>query len=228
MSVTEARCQAVAALPSWAAYAADASPFTLADLLAEVDVGGLRDALPSVLARHFNATGNWRTAQHAANELLLRGQSIEVAFYYADRALQLSGGNAFARLSLVRCFWLQRFPAAVLHHLHILRHDARTVRPAQRREQLLDEIADLYANVLCYCRRLEEATPWIRRVLSFRGGRGDTLVQIFACVFGEHPALELELARRLAPHVQRLSQRDQTRVHHVLRRHLLATLRARP
>lgn len=228
MSVTEARCQAVAALPNWAAYAADPSPLTLADLLAEADVCGLRDVLPSVLARHFNATGNWRTAQHVANELLLRGQSIEVAFYYADRALALSRGNAFARLSLVRCFWLQRFPAAVLHHLYILRHDARAVRPPQRREPLLNEIADLYANVLCYCRRLEEAIPWIRRVLSLRAGRGDTLVQMFAGVFGEHPELELELARRLAPYVQRLSQRDQTRVRHVLRRHLLATLRVRP
>jgi len=110
MSVTDARCQLVTALPTRAAYAAVPSPSTLAELLDDADARGLRDCLPAVLARQFDASSDWRTAQHLANELLLAGQSIEVAFYYADRALQLSGGNAFARLSVARCFWVQRFP----------------------------------------------------------------------------------------------------------------------
>jgi len=227
MSVTDARCQLVAALPTWAAYAAVPSPNTLAELLQDADARALRDCLPAALARQFDASGDWRTAQHLANELLLAGQSTEVAFYYADRALRLSGGNVFARLSVARCFWVQRFPEAVLHHVRVLRHDVRRVSPPARRQQLCDEIADLYANVWCYSGRIDLASPWIQRLLAMRRCRLDTIMQIFAVAFGEHRAFELETARRLAPYADRLNDRNRSRVRIVLRRHLLATLRGR-
>jgi hypothetical protein len=180
-----------------------------------------------MLAMQFSVSGHWRIAQHLANELLLAGRSISLAFYFADRALQLSGGNAFARLSVARCFWLQRFPEGVLHHLYLVRRHARSLSPRLRRKQFCDEIADLHANVLCYCGRLELATPWIWRVLKLPRCRIDTLVQIFNAAFGTPSVFEFEVARRLAPYIAQLSGRDRQRVTLVLRRHLLATIRER-
>lgn len=226
MSITEARCQLVTALPSWSGYCAEPSGTTLAALLADADANAVRDCIPAALARRFNEAGHWRVAQHIAFELLRVGQSIGLALYYADKALQASGGNPFARLSVARCFWLQRFPDAAIHHLLIARRDAQRFHPASRRADLQAEIADLFANVYCYVGRIDDARPWIERVL-VRGGRGDTLIQIFAATFGECPDLELRAARLLVPHLDKLGGRDRSRVQHVLRRHFLATLRAR-
>jgi hypothetical protein len=218
------------ALPAWLAYSASPEPSTLGLLLKAVGDAELRGSLPRALTTLFTSSANWRVAQHLANELMDEHRDTTLAEYYAAKAIELSAGDLVARLSLARCFWLQRFPEAVLSELNAIERLLLSYEPVARRAVFQHEIADLYVNTYSYANRLDLARPWIEQLLtSGRLIRGETLVQAFTAAFHhDERGLALRLARLLAPGISNLSGWDQKRVTVVIQTGFLQTIRSRP
>jgi hypothetical protein len=153
-----------------------------------------------------------------------------LAEYYAAKAVELSGGDLVARLSLARCLCLQRFPEAVLGELSTIELLLETYEPAERRPVFQHEVADLYVNTYCYANRLDLARPWVDQLLqSGHLVRGETLIQLLTSAF-HHDVTDLAVraARILAPKCEQLSTLEQKQVTVVLQVNFIRTLLARP
>jgi len=217
----------LADLPAWAHYADAPSGNTLGALVAAARASNRNeDVVPSLLT-FLNGSGNWKAAQHLSL-LCLRDDQLAYADYFSHRALELSGGDAFARITRARVLWERRLPLAVLHETSILRAQARRVRPRKRRRLLQAEIGELNVKAYCYVADLEHADPWILGVRRRGGATIECWVQLlFAARHADHLA-HWELASFvLAPHFDKLGARPKAVVLRGLQYGLLRVLEAR-
>lgn len=212
----------------WAAYAADPSARTFGALIEAADSAGLEHEVAPALYESFRTARVWKTAQHLAQQCL-RLENLTHAEYFAMVALDISGGDAFARISLANVCWQRRLPNAVLHQTFILQRQVKRVRHPARRRLLQGEIAELNVRAYAYLGQMDQARRWLR--LLQRRNR-ITIATGIALLFGARRAgasdLHHQAAAMLTPHAQALGGHGQGAVLQGLRLGLLSLLRNRP
>lgn len=180
----------------WNAYRISPSASTLTALVKRA--GECATSVVPLLLAHFRESSQWKVAQHLA-QVLMREHQILYAEYFATIAVQLSSGDAFARMSLATTLWERRLPAAVLYQTGILRMQARRIRPRPRRRLLQRSIAELHCVCAAYVRNDIELARWYRSIRHARGAAVSTLHRIcVACATGDAPPEALEAALWLA------------------------------
>lgn len=212
----------------WAAYESNPGPETLGALISTAEGGGLGQEIAPALYGLFQATRHWKVAQHLAQHCL-RISSLTHAEYFAREALQLSGDDPFARVSVANVLWERRLPNAVLHETYILRVQTRRIRNRVTRRRIQGEIAELNVRALMYLANPQLARPW----LTFLINRNYmTLATAITLAFGARHARAWELvyvaAHVLAPHETRIGSRVKALVKQGLTWGLCRALRARP
>jgi hypothetical protein len=179
----------------WRAYVA--SPGTgLAALHARV--GGATDDLLIALASHERMAGDWRVAQHLAILFLERGWATE-AHYYANRAVEASGGHVLAHVALSRVMELRRFPSAVLYQLEQVRLRLKHLRgDREKMERVRGYVTSAYVRTYGYLGDLARARPWSEKLRRTRYAEIQAFVPLFHASAHDESGLHGDLLRLAA------------------------------
>lgn len=154
--------------PEWRAYVSSPSSATLGHLVESAEVAGRGDTVIPALYDRFRQSPDWKTAQHLS-QLCCRADHAMYATFFAMRAVDLSGGNPFARVSLAEAHWMRRIPEVVLQETRILRVQARRLRRPIR-AILQSGIANLVVRAHAYAGHIKACHGYSR--LLARTGRG--------------------------------------------------------
>jgi uncharacterized protein YceH (UPF0502 family) len=206
--------------PEWTAYLADPTPQTLAALVTAADK---RDQAAAAL----RDKSTWKLAQHLS-QLSARAGHLTYAQVFAHRAIALSDGDPFARVSLAEALWMRRLPDAVLTQVQIIRGQARRVEEPQRRELLRRGIADLAVRAFAYGGNTRRCGGWVRRLERQGGTREAWLHLLRGARSTGDTASSWVAATALAPHEAAFGGRVRAAIRAALLQKLVAVLRARP
>jgi hypothetical protein len=217
----------------WQAYLKTPSGEHLGGLLKVVE--GRAGELLELLECEFSRTSDWRTAQHLA--LCYAGRFQEVdgrdlvrAEYFAIRAVEISDGNAHARLALARIYWERRLPLAVHHEVDeaILSLEREGLLPSSSlRHRLLGECAMLRGLSFAYMRDVPRALAEFERAEAAGALMLDGVVQILLVNEPDHLFAGDWAAARLRPVEEQLRGKAAGALLRVWRRKLVTALYVR-
>jgi hypothetical protein len=216
----------------WLAYRLAPSGVLLAELLTSVDENHRFDLVES-MENLFHETKNWRIAQHIALVLLDRFEphtgrrDLVKAFYYANRACNLSEQDPRARATRASIIWDRRVAGGVLHDTERALADLQQGGSSNSDQTVLRiELLLLSAMAHAYLGDTTSAHTELVEAEALGGVSLEALTQLMLSS-GEQPHHSYWAAIRLVPFVHFLGRRPEAVVTRQMRHGLLRVLRAR-